>query len=119
MSALGEIVRSTRLRHRLSQRALAIRAGVTQSSISRVERGLESPSFERFEQILLAMGERPLLATEAIDHGLDPADVEAGRRLTHGERLREAASWNLVATRLELAGARARLAGHPATRLGG
>jgi len=116
MSVLGEIVRATRLRHRLSQRALATRAGITQSSISRIERGLESPSFERFEQILLVMGERPVLATEAIEHELDPADLDAGRRLTPSERLREAASWNLVATRLELAGAQARRAGHPATR---
>jgi hypothetical protein len=37
-------------------------------------------------------------------------------RLTPRERLREAASWNLVATKLEIAGAQARTAGHPATR---
>ena len=37
-------------------------------------------------------------------------------RLTARERLREAASWNLVATKLEIAGAQARKAGHPATR---
>ncbi|HEY3960072.1 MAG TPA: hypothetical protein VGL68_06120 [Solirubrobacteraceae bacterium] len=34
------------------------------------------------------------------------------------ERLREAASWNLVATKLELAGAQARKAGDPATLYG-
>lgn len=36
--------------------------------------------------------------------------------LTPAERLREAASWNLAATRLELAGEDARRAEHPATR---
>jgi len=35
--------------------------------------------------------------------------------LTPADRLREAASWNLAATTLELAGAAARSAGHPAT----
>jgi len=116
MGALGEIVRSSRLRHGLSQRRLAIRAGVTQASISRIEQGAESPSFERVAQILLAMGEQPMLGTEALAHGLDHADVDAGRRLTPRERLREAASWNLVVTRLELAGDEARWARHPSTR---
>ena len=44
--------------------------------------------------------------------------TEAGAvQLTARERLREAASWDLVATQLEIAGAQARKAGHPATRL--
>lgn len=116
MSVLGDLVRSSRLRHGLSQRALAIRAGVTQSSISRIERGAEAPSFDRFTQILLAMGERPSLTTEKLRHDVDTDDLSGGR-LTPRERLREAASWNLVASRLELAADEARRAGHPATRL--
>lgn len=115
---LGSLVAQARRRHGLSQRGLAVRAGITQASVSRIERGLESPSFARFEQILLAMGERPVVCTEPLALDADPAALRAGAALSPAERLREAASWNLVAGRLELAGAAARRAGHPATRRG-
>ncbi len=60
MSVLGDIVRSTRTRKGVSQRSLARRAGMTQASISRIETGRESPSYERFTTLLLVLGERPL-----------------------------------------------------------
>jgi len=113
---LGEIVLETRRDLGLSQRALAVRAGMTQASVSRIERGLETPSLVRFEQLMLAMGRRAAVSATPLEHGLDTAELEAGRRLSHGERLREAASWNLVAMQLELAGAAARGASHAATR---
>lgn len=46
-----------------------------------------------------------------------PAADDHATRLAARERLREAASWNLVASKLEIAGAQARRAAHPATRL--
>jgi len=108
MSELGEIIRSTRVRKGVSQRSLARRAGTTQASISRIERGLESPSFERFSTLLLVLGEQPQLTTRPLEHDLDPGELAYGRRLTNAQRLAESASWNLVATQLEIAGARAR-----------
>ncbi|MEX2195774.1 MAG: helix-turn-helix transcriptional regulator [Thermoleophilaceae bacterium] len=116
---LGELVRLARLRHGLSQRQLAVRVGTSQDAISRVERGRESPSFERFRELLLAMGEEPSLRTAALDCDLSDDDLRASLSLSPAERLRESASWNLVATRLEIAGAEARRAGHPATRPSG
>lgn len=93
-----------------------MRAGTSQAAISRIERGEESPGFARLEKLLLVMGERAVLTTAPVESGVDPAELEAAHRLTPDERLREAASWNLAATRLELAGAAARRAGDPATR---
>jgi len=112
----GELVALTRRRRGLSQRSLALRAGTSQAAISRIERGLESPGFPRLEELLLVMGERAVLTSAPLESGVDPATPEPVHRLTPDERLREAASWNLAATRLELAGAAARRAGHPATR---
>ena len=108
VSILGEQLRSARLRHGVTQRSLARRAGTTQAAISRIESGAESPSFERFTQLLLVLGERALLRIEPLQLDLDPAELAHGRRLTPEQRLAESASWNLVATQLEIAGAEAR-----------
>ena len=108
VSVLGELLRTARLRHGVSQRSLARRAGTTQAAISRIESGHESPSFERFTQLLLVLGERPQLAIEPLELDVDPGELAHGRLLTPAQRLAESASWNLVATRLEIAGAEAR-----------
>lgn len=107
-SLLGTALREARVRHGVSQRSLARRAGTTQAAISRIECGREAPSFERFTGLLLVLGERPLLSTMPLDLDIDPADLARGRRLSAAQRLAESASWNLVATQLELAGAAAR-----------
>jgi transcriptional regulator with XRE-family HTH domain len=112
----GSALRAARERHGLTQRRLALRAGTSQDAISRIERGVESPTFERFRELLLAMGEQPSLEAVPLA-GVPKADgVAAAKALSPRERLLESASWNLVATRLEIAGADARRAGHPATR---
>lgn len=86
-----------------------MRAGTSQAAISRIEQGREAPSFERLAQILLVMGERATLSSMPL------AEAQPDG-LTTSDRLREAASWNLATTRLELAAEKARRAGHPATR---
>jgi transcriptional regulator with XRE-family HTH domain len=108
MSILGDELRSARLRHGVTQRSLARRTGTTQAAVSRIESGLESPSFERFTQLLLVLGERPVLRTAALEHDLDARELAHARRLTPEQRLEESVSWNLVATQLEIAGVRAR-----------
>src|SRR5580698_378695 len=105
------LLREARARHGISQRRLALRAATSQDAISRIERGVESPTLERLTQLLMVLGER--LEIEAVPMVEAEHDVT---RLTARERLREAASWNLVATKLEIAGAQARKAGDPATR---
>jgi transcriptional regulator with XRE-family HTH domain len=105
------LLREARLRNGLSQRRLALRARTSQDAISRIERGLESPTIERLSRLLMVLGESLELAAAP---AADRADDEAPR--TERERLHEAASWNLVAAKLEIAGANARRAGHPATR---
>jgi transcriptional regulator with XRE-family HTH domain len=111
-TSASTLLRDARARHGISQRRLALRAGTSQDAISRIERCVESPTLERLVHLLAMLGER-------LEIGAVPLVTAAGEvapALTARERLREAASWNLVATKLEIAGAQARMAGHPATR---
>jgi transcriptional regulator with XRE-family HTH domain len=61
----SELVREVRLRHGLSQRRLAVRAGTSQAWISRIEQGKISPSIESLERLLLVMGENLDLRSES------------------------------------------------------
>lgn len=112
------LLRETREKHGLSQRRLAVRAGTSQDAISRIERGVESPSLKRLAQILLAMGERLVLNVEPLQSPVPLVELDAAATLSPSERLREAASWNRVASQLALAGRDARRVGHPAMRRG-
>jgi uncharacterized protein len=105
------LLREARARHGVSQRQLALRAGTSQDAISRIERGVESPTLERLANLLMVLGEH--LELNAVPLG---ETTSAATQLSASERLREAASWNLVATTLEIAGADARRDGRPATR---
>jgi transcriptional regulator with XRE-family HTH domain len=107
------LLRKARKRSGISQRRLALRAGTSKEAISRIERGVEAPTIERLGNLLLVLGER--LELDTVARG-DVDDEGHAVPLTARERLREAASWNLVATKLEIAGAQARRTGHPATR---
>ena len=53
----AELIRSTRTRLGLSQRRLALRAGTTQAAVSRIERGVVSPTFATLHELMVAMGE--------------------------------------------------------------
>jgi transcriptional regulator with XRE-family HTH domain len=107
------LLREARARHGISQRRLALRAGTSQDAISRIERGVESPTLERLSRLLRVLGER--LELQTVQAEAANGDVT---QPTPSARLREASSWNLVATKLEIAGAQARRDGHPATRYG-
>jgi transcriptional regulator with XRE-family HTH domain len=96
-----------RRRHGLSQRQLALRAGTSQDAVSRIERGAESPTFERLTNLLLAMGERPKLSAEPLTRPLAFEELAGSREMTPRERLYEASSWNRVAMSIEQAGAKA------------
>lgn len=54
----GTLIRQARERHGLKQEALARRAGTSQGQISKIERGVVSPSISTLERLLGVMGER-------------------------------------------------------------
>jgi transcriptional regulator with XRE-family HTH domain len=67
----GQLLRDARRRHGLTQQQLAMRARTSQAAISRIERGLVSPSVAMLAQLLDLMGEELVLDAHAIDYGHD------------------------------------------------
>lgn len=104
----AELVRSTRERLGLSQRELALRAGTTQAAVSRIERGLVSPTFTTLRELMIAMGEEPVLEARRLATDWDPVHMRSVLARTPEERLALAISWNRMASRLALAGRAAR-----------
>jgi transcriptional regulator with XRE-family HTH domain len=98
---LGQVLRDARRRAGVSQKQLAIRTGIAASSLSRVENGRESPSFERFALCLEALGFepsidlRPLAGSEA-----DPVHLAAEAELTPAQRLESLFEWMRFGDRL-------------------
>jgi transcriptional regulator with XRE-family HTH domain len=83
----GELLRETRRRHGLSQRQLAARARTSQAAISRIERGLVSPSVETLANLLDLMGEELELGSAPIDYGHDPTLLRQNLARTPAERI--------------------------------
>jgi transcriptional regulator with XRE-family HTH domain len=84
----GELLRDARRRHGVSQQRLAIRAGTTQSAISRIECDRVSPSVETLRAFLDLLGEDLSLAAERRDSGIDLSLNEGNLRLSPAGRLR-------------------------------
>lgn len=108
VSTPGELLRTRRLAHGLTQERLARRAGTTQAAISRIERGNVSPTFETFSELMLSLGEAPELTSRALEPELDRARLSALRERDPSARVELAFSWNRLAGEIAEAGARAR-----------
>ncbi len=75
LARLGSEVRASRRRRRVTQAALGARAGVTQSTVSQVERGLGGTlSLDTWQRLFASLGRRLILdaARDAIE---EPADA--------------------------------------------
>lgn len=67
----GRLLRDARLRHGVSQEQLAIRAGTTQSAISRIEKNRVSPTVSTLTELLHLLGEELLLEAKKRNTGID------------------------------------------------
>jgi transcriptional regulator with XRE-family HTH domain len=83
----GELVRETRRRHGLTQAQLAARARTSQAAISRIERGLVSPSVATLATLLDLMGEELVLDAHPIDYGHDRTLLRRNLQRTVSERI--------------------------------
>jgi len=83
----GQLLRDARRRHGLSQKRLAIRAGTTQSAISRIERDQISPTVETLRSLLELLGEDLHLGATERDSGVDRSMIRERFRLTPTERV--------------------------------
>ena len=90
----GELLRETRGRHGLTQKQLAIRARTSQAAISRIERGVVSPTVETLAELLWLMNEELVLGTEPVDWGFDLTLNQSNLALDPEARVRRQASWS-------------------------
>ena len=104
----GRIIRERRLAHGLSQARLALRAGTTQTAVSRLERGELSPTVATLQRLLLVLGETAELHVRPLEGDHDPAHLADLLARSPAERLELAMSWNRLAGEVALAGRRAR-----------
>jgi transcriptional regulator with XRE-family HTH domain len=102
----GAMLAQLRRRHRLSQAQLAIRAGTSQAAISRVERGLESPTVDRLAALLQVMGETLTLAARPMRRWVDANDLAADHGMGPNERLEQGIALAEFATELATSSAR-------------
>jgi predicted transcriptional regulator len=104
----GELVKERRIRHCLSQRELAYRAGTSQSAIARIESGNEDITWTRLRSVLSAMGDEPVLDSTRLTSRYDLHDLMRDREMSPQARLATGLSFNRLGSELALAGARAR-----------
>jgi transcriptional regulator with XRE-family HTH domain len=87
METAGALLTAARRRHGLSQSQLAARARTSQAAISRIERGVVSPSVSTLANLLDLLGERLTLDAEQIDYGHDRALLRQNLERTVDERI--------------------------------
>jgi transcriptional regulator with XRE-family HTH domain len=107
----GELVGTTRRDLGLTQRQLALRAGMTQAAVSRIERGKVSPSYGTLRELMLAMGREPQLSATRLPTRWDEAHMDSTLARTPEQRLELAIGWNRLAQRLAASAERARSGG--------
>jgi transcriptional regulator with XRE-family HTH domain len=83
----GELLREVRLRHGLTQAQVAARARTSQAAISRIERGVVSPSVATLAQLVDLMGEELTLDARPIDYGIDRTLIQENLKRTPEERI--------------------------------
>ena len=109
MEAQGHsVLRAARERHGITQAQLALRAGVSQAAISRLERGDRSLTVEALDRLLMVMGERLELHSSRLPRRYDPVHHAAEARLSPAQRLERAFSWTAFNDELLRAGRAAR-----------
>ena len=97
-------MREARRRHGLTQKQLAIRARTSQAAISRIERGLVSPTVETLGKLLAMMNEELVLDATQIDWGHDVTLIQGNLELDVGQRLAQAEAFADFARELRRAG---------------
>lgn len=99
----GELLRDARKRHGLTQRQLAIRARTSQAAISRIERGLVSPTVETLTGLLWLMNEHLVLGAKSVNWGHDATLNASNLAVTPEARIRRGVAFSRRMTQLRQA----------------
>jgi transcriptional regulator with XRE-family HTH domain len=90
----GALIRDVRRRHGVTQQQLAARAQTSQAAISRIERGVVSPTIETATRLVDLLGEELRLSAEPVDYGHDRTLLRDNLKLSPEERIRKQAAWS-------------------------
>ena len=101
MPSPGELLREARKRHGVTQAQLATRARTSQAAISRIERGLVSPSVATLATLLDLMGEELELSASPIDYGHDVTLLDQNLEYALEDRIARRASWGRTVRELQ------------------
>jgi transcriptional regulator with XRE-family HTH domain len=102
------LLRDSRRRAGLTQRQLALRLGVSQAAIAKLERLGANPTVATLAAALWATGHRLELTAPRRHGGVDESLIRRQLELTPSERLRSLEAMYAQARTLALAGARSR-----------
>ncbi|MDQ6750432.1 MAG: helix-turn-helix domain-containing protein [Actinomycetota bacterium] len=105
MLSPGQLIRTRRRAHGITQFQLALRAGTTQAAISRLERDELSPTVATVGSLLAAMGEVAVLSSDRAEPAYDHEHMRAALARSPAERLELAIGWNRLAGQIAQAGA--------------
>ena len=97
MPSPGDLLREARKRHGVTQAQLAARARTSQAAISRIERGLVSPSISNLAYLLEMVNEELLLSTRPIPFRGNLEVVRDNLALNVDERLQQGAALSAYA----------------------
>ena len=83
----ARLLHHARLAAGLTQRAVALAAGVPQSTVARIELGRLTPRLDTLDRLLRATG-RTIESRRVLGQGVDRTQIQQLLRLTPGERVR-------------------------------
>lgn len=104
----GELLRDARKRHGLTQRQLATRARTSQAAVSRIERGVVSPTIETLAELLWLMNEELVLGAEPVDWGHDATLNQSNLAIDTEARVRRGVAYSRRMAQIRGVAARAR-----------
>jgi transcriptional regulator with XRE-family HTH domain len=102
------LLRGSRRQAGLTQRQLALRLGVSQAAIAKLERPGANPTFATLAEALWATGHRLKLEAPARHGGVDESLIRRQLELSPSERLHGLEAMHAQARALALIGARSR-----------
>jgi transcriptional regulator with XRE-family HTH domain len=102
------LLRDARGRAGLTQAELALRLGISQAAIAKLERPRANPTIATLEAALRGTGRQLVLSTEPLQRGIDETLVFEQLRLSPEQRLAQLERMYEWGRELTLAGAKAR-----------
>ena len=97
----GQLLRTARRRHGLTQAQLAARARTSQAAISRIERDVVSPTVSTLAGLLDLLGEELDVSAQPIDYGFDRTLFTQTLQLAPWERIDRQAAWSRGMRRIQ------------------